>query len=418
MLMRRYLSAGVTLSCLAIAGVNSGYKITAAENLNYSHRSIQPPVIHADSAYGLLTFPANQGALELAGTSWQLVKFQGGDETTLTPKDKSKYTISFGKEGRVSAQIDCNRGSGNWRSSGPNQLQIGLMTFTRAMCPPGSLHDRIARDLKFVTSYTIKDGHLFLSLLADGGIYEFESMGGSQSSDSTSPVTESLFGKRWRLTWVKGAAVSTTKPYIEFDPQSKRFSGDGGCNSIAGGFEVDGMRIRFSQSISTKRACIESEIQQVETDFLQGLEEATEFKLQGDLLHLYAGDRPLLTFRSASTGTNGSVQTAQVSGTVTYRQRIALTPNAVIEVKLLDVSRADAPAVTIAEQMIKPAGRQVPIAFALDYDPGRIDDRGRYIIQARILESGQVRFINTQPYPVITIGSPKTVNVIVSPVRH
>jgi para-nitrobenzyl esterase len=48
------------------------------------------------------------------------------------------------------------------------------------MCPPGSLHDRLAKDWEFVRSYTIKDGHLFLSLLADGGTYEFEPMGGSQ----------------------------------------------------------------------------------------------------------------------------------------------------------------------------------------------------------------------------------------------
>jgi len=254
--------------------------------------------------------------------------------------------------------------------------------------------------------------------MADGGIYEFEPIGGSQPLDSKSPVAASLFGKRWRLTEVKGAAVRTTRPYIEFDPGSKRFSGDGGCNSIAGGFEVDEMHIRFSQSISTERACIDSEIQQIETDFFRGLEEATEFKIQGDFLRLYAGDQPLLTLRSPSTETNGSEQAAQVTGTVTYRQRIALSPNAVIEVKLLDVSRADAPAVTIAEQTIMPAGHQVPIAFSLEYDPGRIDDRSRYVIQARILEKGQVRFISTQAYPVITVGNPNKVNVIVSPVRH
>jgi hypothetical protein len=32
----------------------------------------------------------------LAGTSWQLVKFQGGDGTALTPDDGAKYTIEFG----------------------------------------------------------------------------------------------------------------------------------------------------------------------------------------------------------------------------------------------------------------------------------------------------------------------------------
>jgi heat shock protein HslJ len=156
--MRRLLFAVVTLSCLAIAGVNFGYKISAAEILNYSHSSIEPPVIHDDSSYGVLKSPANQRATQLGGTSWQLVKFQGGDDTSLMPDDKSKYTITFGKDGRVSARIDCNRGSGTWKSSGSNQLQFGPIALTRAMCPPGSLHDQISKNWTFVRSYIIKDG--------------------------------------------------------------------------------------------------------------------------------------------------------------------------------------------------------------------------------------------------------------------
>ena len=115
-----------------------------------------------------------QSATPLGGTSWQLVKFQGSDDTTLTPDDPAKYTIQFGADGGLSARIDCNRGRGTWKSSGPSQLQLGPLALTRAMCPPGSLHDRIVKDWNFVRSYVIKDGHLFLSLMADGGIYEFE----------------------------------------------------------------------------------------------------------------------------------------------------------------------------------------------------------------------------------------------------
>jgi para-nitrobenzyl esterase len=74
----------------------------------------------------------------------------------------------------VSARVDCNRGVGTWKSSGANQLEFGPLALTRAMCPPGSLHDRIAKHWLSVRSYIIKDGHLFLSLMADGGIYEFE----------------------------------------------------------------------------------------------------------------------------------------------------------------------------------------------------------------------------------------------------
>jgi para-nitrobenzyl esterase len=118
---------------------------------------------------------APQGASPgLGGTSWQLVKFQGGDGTVLTPEDKSKYTLAFGNDNVVNARIDCNRGRGGWKSSGPNQLEFGPMAITRAQCPPGSLHDQIVKQLPHVRSYVMKDSRLFLSLMADGGIYEFE----------------------------------------------------------------------------------------------------------------------------------------------------------------------------------------------------------------------------------------------------
>jgi para-nitrobenzyl esterase len=120
------------------------------------------------------TPPQSETGGTLGNTSWQLVKFQGGDGAVLTPDDRSKYTLAFGADGVVSARIDCNRGRGGWKSAGPNQLEFGPMAITRAMCPPGSIHDQIVKQLPHVRSYVMKDGHLFLSLIADGGIYEFE----------------------------------------------------------------------------------------------------------------------------------------------------------------------------------------------------------------------------------------------------
>jgi heat shock protein HslJ len=119
---------------------------------------------------------------DLVGTSWQLVKFQGSDDKTLLPDVKAKYTIEFAPDGALTARIDCNRGQGTWTSSGPSHLQLGPLAITRALCPEGSLHDQIVRDWASVRSYVIKDGHLFLTLMADGGTYEFEPM----SSGSTS----------------------------------------------------------------------------------------------------------------------------------------------------------------------------------------------------------------------------------------
>jgi para-nitrobenzyl esterase len=71
-------------------------------------------------------------------------------------------------------RLDCNRGRGTWSSAGKNPLQFGPLALTRAMCPPGSLHDRIVKHWPFVRSYTMQDDRLFLSLMADGGTYELE----------------------------------------------------------------------------------------------------------------------------------------------------------------------------------------------------------------------------------------------------
>jgi heat shock protein HslJ/membrane-bound inhibitor of C-type lysozyme len=160
---------------------------------------------------------AHQSSSELGGTSWQLVKFQGSDGKVLTPDDKSKYTIAFGTDGNVTARIDCNRGRGTWKSDAPNQLQFGPLALTRAMCPQGSLHDRIARDLTAVRSYTMKDGHLFLSLMADGGIYEFEPMGGSQGPPVI-PTVQAIGPVRYNCTGAGGATDTLTVTFYDTKP--------------------------------------------------------------------------------------------------------------------------------------------------------------------------------------------------------
>ena len=114
------------------------------------------------------------GGNPLSGTSWRLVKFQGPDERTSTPDDKSKYTITFGSNGRVTARVDCNRASSTWKAKGNNQLEFGSWSRTSAKCGPGSLHDQIVQEGGAIHKFEIKDGRLFLS--GGGGYYELERM--------------------------------------------------------------------------------------------------------------------------------------------------------------------------------------------------------------------------------------------------
>jgi para-nitrobenzyl esterase len=130
----------------------------------------------AAAALLLAACATTTGPVNLGGTAWQLVKFQGGDGRMLAPDDPAKYTIEFLADGAVAMRIDCNRARGSWKSPGPSQLEFGPMAVTRVQCPPGSLYDRFAKDVSYVRSYVVRRGHLFLALMADGGIYEFEPM--------------------------------------------------------------------------------------------------------------------------------------------------------------------------------------------------------------------------------------------------
>lgn len=118
--------------------------------------------------------PPQDAGPALVGTSWQFVRFQGGDGRVQLPDDKAKYTVAFPAPGSVSVRFDCNRGRGSWTSGGPNRILFGPMAMTRAMCPPGSLHDQFVKHWFYVRSFVLRDGHLHLALMADGGIYEFE----------------------------------------------------------------------------------------------------------------------------------------------------------------------------------------------------------------------------------------------------
>ena len=103
----------------------------------------------------------------------------------------------------------------------------------------------------------------------------------------------------------------------------------------------------------------------------------------------------------------GCSKAATVTGTITYVEKIALpSEGVVVTVKIEDVSRADAPAVTIGQQVIENPEQQVPIPFEIEYNPADIDERYVYALRARIEVDGKLWFINTSRYAVITRGNP------------
>lgn len=105
-----------------------------------------------------------------------------------------------------------------------------------------------------------------------------------------------LFGKRWTLTEMEDRKFSAEAPNIEFDRERQRVSGSSGCNRFTGDFQANGSLLTFSPMAGTKRACIDTEVQRVETVFLKLLATTTRFEVQGNTLRLFADEAPTLSF--------------------------------------------------------------------------------------------------------------------------
>jgi heat shock protein HslJ len=263
--------------------------VTVADSVEIAGRLVVVATCLFGVAHGAAAQQASAERPDLTGTAWRLVQFQGGDDTTLKPDDPSKYTIAFERDGRLFARLDCNRGRGTWTSARPGQLELGPLASTRAMCPPGSLHDQMAKQWSAIRSYLVRDGHLFLSLMADGGIYEFEPLAAAASVSTQAPSTLALEGPRWTATRLGETAVTATgprAPHLVFTRE--RVAGSDGCNRVSGGYTLEGQTMTFGPMLGTQMACPGTG--EVERAFGAALRATRSWRISGSSLELLDAD--------------------------------------------------------------------------------------------------------------------------------
>ncbi|MFC7450227.1 YbaY family lipoprotein [Rhodococcus daqingensis] len=131
------------------------------------------------------------------------------------------------------------------------------------------------------------------------------------------------------------------------------------------------------------------------------------------ILELVLGAAALIAVLAAVVVSIGSTsQTAQadsvddtltVTGNVSYRERIAFPENAVVTVRLEDISLADAPSTVLAEQRIEDA-TGVPVPFELAAYRDAIDPRARLAVRAQIEVDGALRWTTDTVHPIPVEG--------------
>lgn len=88
-----------------------------------------------------------------------------------------------------------------------------------------------------------------------------------------------------------------------------------------------------------------------------------------------------------------------------------LRPGTVVEVSLMDTSRADAPATVLARQVIENPGAP-PIPFVLEYDASVIDERASYGVRAVVQRDERLLMTTDTHYPVLTRGAGNSVELM------
>ena len=76
-----------------------------------------------------------------------------------------------------------------------------------------------------------------------------------------------------------------------------------------------------------------------------------------------------------------------------------LAPSGLVELKLIDISKADARSISLAELRLR-CGGLMPINLPLTFDISLIDPRRSYALAVRIEIDGQLRYITTSRHSI------------------
>ena len=109
---------------------------------------------------------------------------------------------------------------------------------------------------------------------------------------------------------------------------------------------------------------------------------------------------------AAACGSSGS--SSAITGEVRFARGVELPEGAVVTVRLLDTSLADAAAVELGRAVIENAER-LPVRFRIEFDPDEVADRNEYSLSAQVRRGDDLLYINDTVHTVLTGAHPGTV---------
>jgi putative lipoprotein len=123
----------------------------------------------------------------------------------------------------------------------------------------------------------------------------------------------------------------------------------------------------------------------------------------------------ILSATVALTACGSSTKQAALTGVIAHTHRMTIPVGYVTTIRIEDTTKADAPGKKVAEEVIKNQGEELPIPFAIIYDPGKINPDHIYTVRVEIDDdAGNLLYTNVTAVPVITHANPtRNVKIIV-----
>ena len=223
---------------------------------------------------------ASAPAQSLADTAWDLAQYAPAGKSELTPVPNGvKATAEFTTD-QISGSSGCNRFTGGYTTDG-STIDIGPLASTAMACVGEAMAveaDYLAR-LDEAATFSIGDGTMTLSDKAGQVVLSY-----------TVAVPITLTGTNWSANGintgtdaVSSLVAGTTVTAVFGDDGT--LSGNAGCNTYNGTYEVSGKSMTIGPLATTRMAC-EPDVSKQEANYLEALGRVTTYTIRGDQLEL------------------------------------------------------------------------------------------------------------------------------------
>jgi heat shock protein HslJ len=215
---------------------------------------------------------------------------QGAPEPQAAPAPASIITqpsLFLREDGRVMGSSGCNQYNSAMTRSPDGTVKFGPVVTTKKAClnpTMRAMENNFFSAMRRASRIDITASRIDL-FAANGQRSARLSAIGARAEAGLS-----LYGKRWILRRINTLAVSTPNPpTIEFG--ATQATGNSGCNQFTIQHDRNNGRSRFSNAIMTRRACLDAQLNTLESRFMAALTATSITEISATTLTLSSADR-------------------------------------------------------------------------------------------------------------------------------